>query len=90
MELKCELTTKAVPEAEILWSRCVCDADCSECNDWFKLRNTSIQAKSEIISVSIISSLTSKKVIYRCKAGNAVGSDERRWIVFKGINNLSM
>ena len=88
MELKCELSTKANPQAEITWTRCDCD-NCSRCKELELLENTTSVTNSEILSSLAIQKQTSETAIYRCKAKNLVGSDERKWTVIKGRLNYS-
>ena len=88
IELKCELSTKANPRAEITWSRCHCD-NCSRCEELELFENTTTVVNSEILSSLVIQNQTFETVIYRCKAKNIVGSDERKWTVIKGRLNYS-
>ena len=88
IELKCELSTKANPRAEITWYRCDCD-NCSRCEELELFENTTTVVNSEILSSLAIQNQTFETVIYGCKAKNIVGSDERKWTVIKGRLNYS-
>ena len=84
MELKCELSTKAFPQAKISWDSCVCEENCSNCENiqWpvlkYKINSTTFT----------IDKMTSDRVIYRCRAKNRVGCDEHKWILFRDTGRL--
>ena len=92
--LRCKLSKKPIPEANISWTRCVCaDKRCNTCTVTLlrcshageKLQNSTdveIQYR-EMSSTLTIKQQTSEKVMYRCMAENEAGCDKRKWIILK-------
>ena len=90
--LKCKLSKRPIPRANISWTRCV-GADircitgprCSIAGE--KLQNsTDVKIEiedSEMSSTLTIKQQTSEKVMYRCMAENEAGCDKRKWIILK-------
>ena len=90
--LKCKLSKKPIPQANISWTRCVCnDISCSTCkvpgprcsHAGEKLQNTTDVEYVEMSSTLTIKQQTSEKVMYQCMAENEAGCDERKWIILK-------
>ena len=91
--LKCKLSKKPIPQANISWTRCVCaDVRCSTCMEpdprysnagEKSVQNTTDVEYGEMSSTLTINQQTSEKVMYQCIAENEAGCDKRKWIILK-------